>query len=64
MPKVRFLENFDFHVPGKPMTIAYKKNWTGLVVTPCAVEAIAKGKAIKVQREVETVMPSDEGPQA
>lgn len=49
MPKVTFIQGFDFHIPGKPATIHYKAGHTYMVTTPCANIAIAQGKARPVR---------------
>lgn len=51
MPWVRFTEKFDYHVPGKPVTIAYKPGQVKNVTTPCAKQAKASGKAIAAKKE-------------
>lgn len=45
MPWVRFTADYDYHVPGKPVVIAYKAGMKLLVTTPCSEAAIAKGIA-------------------
>lgn len=45
MPRVTFLREFDFNVPGKPVTISYKRGWSGMVTRECAAKAILQGKA-------------------
>lgn len=59
MPRVRFLEKFDYHVPGRPVTLAYKPGEVRMVTTPCAQAAIAAGKAVPVQKE----QPNEAGSQ-
>lgn len=48
MPRITFTRDFDWAPPefnGRWLK-AYKAGWSGLVTTPCAVLAIAAGKAI------------------
>ena len=44
MPRVKFVADFDWK-PTPAVTIAFKAGWTGLVTTPCAELAVAKGRA-------------------
>lgn len=50
MPRVLFTEDFDHYPPelNGRWCKAYKAGWSGLVTTPCAVLAIAAGKARKL----------------
>lgn len=48
MPWVRFIQDFDFH-PKTGVTIAYKRGAVLFVNTPCAEQAIAKGRAEKTE---------------
>lgn len=47
MPKVRFTSDFNFRRP--LVTVAYKAGMKALVTTPCAKEAIEKGKAVLLE---------------
>lgn len=47
MPRVRFTADMDWS-PKQGVTIAYRKGWSGMVVTPCADAAVAAGKAVRV----------------
>lgn len=49
MAWVRFTGDYNFR-PTYAVTIAYKAGMTMNVVTPCAVQAIAKGKAVRMTR--------------
>lgn len=50
MPRVRFLEDFDWTDPRRPsVTIAFKEGMTLLVTTPCARAAIAQARAVPVK---------------
>lgn len=51
MPWVRFLERFDYHVPGKMVTIAYKAGQVKNVTTPCATMAKSAGKAVAAKKD-------------
>ena len=51
MPWVRFTGPFDYHVPGKPVTLAFKRGEVRLVVTPCAKLAIERGAAVPIEKE-------------
>lgn len=50
MPRVLFTQDFDWAPPemNGRWCRAYKAGWSGLVTTPCAVMAIAAGKAHKI----------------
>ncbi|MEH6721296.1 MAG: hypothetical protein V7704_20655 [Aurantimonas endophytica] len=43
MAKATFLRDFDYHVPGKPVTVAYKAGWRGTVPRAHIDAAIAVG---------------------
>lgn len=50
MPVIAFTHDFDWAPPefnGRWLK-AYKAGWTGLVTTPCAIAAVASGKAQKI----------------
>jgi hypothetical protein len=49
MPKVRFIADFNF--ARERVTVAYKAGMKVLVTTPCAKEAIAKGRAVPLEPE-------------
>jgi hypothetical protein len=49
MPYVRFTGKFDFN-PKYGVTIAYRAGWAGLVTTPCANEAVAAKKAVRIRK--------------
>lgn len=51
MPWLKFTEKYDYHVPGKPVTIAYKPGQVKNVTTPCAMKAQAARKAVPATRE-------------
>ena len=56
MPWIRFTADFDWR-PKHGVTIAYKAGMVKLVTTPCAVAAIAAGKA---ERTVKPKSSNDE----
>lgn len=49
MPWVRFTVDFDFK-PKPAVTIAYHAGSVVLVTTPCAMQAIAAGKAARTTK--------------
>ncbi len=51
MAHVRFIENFDYRVPGAggAATTAYPAGWVGTVKLDCANKAIAAKKAVAVR---------------
>ncbi len=50
MPWVRFLENYDWQPKDAKWMIAYKKDAVYLVKRVVAEEAVAKGKAVLIER--------------
>lgn len=54
---VRFTDKFDYHVPGKPVTIAYKAGQVKNVTTPCAKMATGSGKAVAATRDQQNEAP-------
>jgi hypothetical protein len=51
MPWVRFTSKFDYHIPGRPVTLAFKAGEVRMVTTPCSVAAKAAGKAVPATEE-------------
>lgn len=51
MPYVRFTRDFDYHIPGKLVTLAFKAGQEKLIVTPAANAAIAAGAAVMAKRK-------------
>lgn len=48
---VRFTRDFDWRVPGKPVTIAYKAGMVCNVTRACAVEAKNRRAAVALPRK-------------
>ena len=49
MPRVTFIRNYDWPIPGKRGMIAFKAGWSGLITTQQAKDAkqagvLARGK--------------------
>lgn len=53
MPWVRFTQSFDYK-PMPNVCIAYKAGGEYLVKQDCVVQAIAAGKAVKINRKKQT----------
>ena len=49
MAWVRFLADFDFK-PRPQVTIAYRRGQAANVTTPCAAQATATGKAVRIKK--------------
>ncbi len=48
MAHVRFIQDYDYDIPGTASTTAYKANWEGTVKRDCANKAIAAGVAEEI----------------
>jgi hypothetical protein len=43
VPRVTFIRDYDWQIPGKRGMIAFKAGWSGLITTPQAEAARAAG---------------------
>lgn len=50
MPRVTFIRDYDWQIPGKRGMISFKAGWSGLVTTPQAEAARAAGVLKETKR--------------